>query len=481
MKNGLLYWQSKQGQTQETVFQFVVPQIHRNVALDGCHRDAAHQGQSHSLSLMQERFWWPGMAHDLRNHIRRCGHCKKFEDAPPIAPLKPLACSGPGELLHVDFTSIEETVPLHQEPVIRNVMVMQDHFSKYVVAYVVKDQMTCTAAETLRNNYFGLFSVPAYLVSDQGKAFTGHLISNLCELYGVQKLRTLPYHAQTNGQVERMNQTIIRMIGKLEEDKKAHWSEHLPEMLAAYNGTRSAVTGYSPYFLLFGRKSRMPVDCLFPTLCDSPHQAKMEVSVAAMQKRLKEACTVARHLTSQVAARQRCYYDRKAGAVALQPGDVVMVHTDGFVGKRKVKDRWEDRGFIVESQLEDWPVYKVRCPTSDAKQKPKYRILHRNHLLLVTNEDDAVVPGQSAQAKVSPVVSNATPEAAVEDEGPSGALLSLLTRQEGDMTSLVWLNGEFHTKPWTQMSRAPESPPDQPGDEVSDLELGMSDSESEGM
>ena len=367
------------------------------------------------------------MAHDLRNRIRKCGHCKKFEAAPPTAPLKPLACSGPGELLHVDFTSIEETVPLYQEPVIRNVMVMQNHFSKYVVAYVVKDQTARTATETLRNVYFGLFHAPTYLVSDQGKAFTGHLISNLCELYGVQKLRTLPYHAQTNGQVERMNQTIIRMIGKLEEDKKARWSKHLTEMLSAYNGTHSAVTGYSPYFLLFGRKSRMPVDCLFPTLHDSPHQAKMEVSVAAMQKRLKEAFTVARHLTSQEAARQRCYYDRKAGAVALQPGDIVMVCTDGFVGKRKVKDWWEDGGFIVESQLEDWPVYKVRCPTSDAKQKPKYRILHRNCLLLVTNEDDAVVPGQSAQAKVSPVVSNATPEAAVEDEGPSGPLPSLLT------------------------------------------------------
>ena len=199
-----------------------------------------------------------------------------------------------------------------------------------------------------------------------------------------------------------------RMIGKLEQDKKARWSEHLPEMLAAYNGTRSAVTVYSPYFLLFGRKSRMPVDCLFPTLRDSPHQAKIEVSVAAMQKRLKEAFAVARHLTSQEAARQRHYYDRKAGAVALQPGDIVMVRTDGFVGKRKVKDRWEDGGFIVESQLEDWPVYKVRCPTSDVKQKPKYHILHRNCLLLVTNEDNAFVPGRSAQAKVSSVVSNAT-------------------------------------------------------------------------
>ena len=161
------------------------------------------------------------------------------------------------------------------------------------------------------------------------------------------------------------------------------------------------------------------MDCLFPTLHDSPHQAKMEVFVAAMQNRLKEAFAVARHLTSQEAARQRHYYDRKAGAVTLQPGDVVMVCADGFVGKRKVKDWWEDGGFVVESQLEDWPVYKVRCPTSDVKQKPKYRILHRNHLLLVTNEDDPVVPGQLAQVKVSPVVSNAILEAAGEDEGPS--------------------------------------------------------------
>ena len=97
----------------------------------------------------------------------------------------------------------------------------------------------------------------------------------------------------------------------------------------------------------------MPVDCLFPTLHYTPHQAEMEVSVAAMQKRLKEAFAVARHLTSQEAARQRCYYNHKAGAVALQPGDVVMVHADGFVGTWKVKNWWKDGGFIVESQLED--------------------------------------------------------------------------------------------------------------------------------
>ena len=435
IKNGLLYRKIWQGQANEVVFQFVVPQRHRGAALDGCHREAAHQGQRHSAALMQECFWWPGMTRDLRNRIKKCSRCRKYEAAPPVVPMKPLACSGPGELLHVDFTSIEETVPLKEDPIIRNVLVLQDHFSKYVVAYVVKDQTARTAAETLRIGYFRLFGAPAYLVSDQVKAFTGHIITHLCELYGVQKLRTSPYHAQTNGQVEHMNQTIIRMIGKLEEDRKACWSEHLPELLMAYNATCSAVTGYSPYYLLFGRRPRIPVNYLFPTLRDSPHQPKMEVSVAAMQKRLKEAFAVARRLTSEEVARQCRYYDRKAGAVALQPGDVVMVHTDGFVGKWKVKDWWEDGGFIVESQLEDWPVYKVKCPTSDDRQKPKYRILHRNRLLLVTDEDASSIPGQ-AQAKATPIVSNATPEAFPEGTGLLEKLLpSLVTQQGGDMTS----------------------------------------------
>ena len=338
IKNGLLYQKIWQGQAEETVFQFAVPQRHWDTTLNGCHQEAAHQGQRRSIALMQECFWWPGLTHDLRNHIKKCSHCRKYEAAPPVVPMKPLTCSGPGELLHVDFTSIEETVPLKEDPVIRNVLVLQDHFSKYVVAYVVKDQTAHTATKTLRIGYFRLFSAPVYLVSDQRKAFTGHVITHLCELYGVQKLKTSPYHAQTNGQVECMNQTIIRMISKLEEDKKACWSEHFPELLMAYNATCSAVTGYSPYYLLFGRRPRIPVDYLFPTLHDSPHQTKLEVSVMAMQRRLKEAFAVVRHLTSEDAAKQCHYYDHKAGAVALQPGDVVMVCTDGFVGKRKVKD-----------------------------------------------------------------------------------------------------------------------------------------------
>ena len=144
IKNGLLYHKTQQGQADEVMFQFIVPQRHRGATLDGCHQEVAHQGQRHSTALMQECFLWPGMTQDLRNCIKKCGRCRKYEAAPPVVPMKPLTCSGPGELLHVDITSIEETVPLKEDPVIRNVLVLQDHFSKYVVAYVVKDQTACT-------------------------------------------------------------------------------------------------------------------------------------------------------------------------------------------------------------------------------------------------------------------------------------------------------------------------------------------------
>ena len=118
IKNGLLYCKTWQGPANEILFQFIVPQRHRSAALDGCHREVAYQGQHRSTTLMQEHFWWLGMTRDLRNHIKKCGHCRKYQAAPPIVPMKPLTCCGPGELLHVDFTLIEETVSLKEEPVI---------------------------------------------------------------------------------------------------------------------------------------------------------------------------------------------------------------------------------------------------------------------------------------------------------------------------------------------------------------------------
>ena len=86
-------------------------------------------------------------------------------------------------------------------------------------------------------------------------------------------------------------------------------------------------------------------------------QTKLEESVALHQKWLKEAFAMARQLTSEEAARRQHHYDHQARTITLQPGDVVMVCTDRFVGKHKVKDWWEEGGYVIVNQLEDWPVY----------------------------------------------------------------------------------------------------------------------------
>ena len=152
---------------------------------------------------------------------------------------------------------------------------MQDHFSKQVVAYVVKDQKARTAAKALRSRYFGLFRAPAYLLSDKGKSFTAMVWKTFVHCMVLRSSEHPHIMLKPMDKVEHMNQTLIRLIGKLDKDKKACWSKHLPELLMAYNSTCSVVMGYSSHFLLFGRRPRIPVDYLFPTLRDMPHKSKI--------------------------------------------------------------------------------------------------------------------------------------------------------------------------------------------------------------
>ena len=145
-------------------------------------------------------------------------------------------------------------------------LVFQDHFTKYVLAYVTPDQTAKTIAKFLYGGFISIFGAPARLLSDRGTSFTSNIIQELCEILGIQQLWTMPYQPQANGLVRRSHQTIMCMIGKLGEDKKADWPSHLAEIVHAYNVTRSAVTGYSSHYLMFGRQPRLPVNFIFPTV-----------------------------------------------------------------------------------------------------------------------------------------------------------------------------------------------------------------------
>ena len=221
----------------EDVLLFMVQKMHWTAALNWCHWDAGHQGCDCTLSLLQEHFWWPGMAKQMRQVIKACKCCIQYEGSNPKAPLCPIVATTPLDLLHVDFTSIETTLELNQSPRVANVLVFQDHFTKHVLAYVTPNQTAKTITKFLCGGYISIFGPPARLLSDRGISFTRSIIEELCKILGIQHLQTMPYHPQTNGLVERLHQMIMCMIGKLGEDKKADGPSHLAEIVHAYNAT----------------------------------------------------------------------------------------------------------------------------------------------------------------------------------------------------------------------------------------------------
>ena len=183
---GALYLCSTPKGEDEDLLLFMVPKVHWTAALNGCHRDAGHQGRDHTLSLLQECFWWPGMAKQMRQVIKTCRHCLQYEGSNPKAPLCPIVATAPLDLLHVDFTSIETTMELDRSPQVANVLVFQDHFTKYVLAYVTPNQTAKTIAKFLYGGFISIFGALARLLSDRGTSFTSSIIWELCEILGIQ-------------------------------------------------------------------------------------------------------------------------------------------------------------------------------------------------------------------------------------------------------------------------------------------------------
>ena len=167
------------------------------------------------------------------------------------APMVPMMVIAPLQLVHLDFTSLEMTTNLNESPKVENVLVIVDHFTRYTRAYMTKDQKGSTAAKTLYKWFISIFGAPKRILMDQGKAFTSEVVDQLCSQFGISQLTMTAYHPQGNGQVECAH-PLGRMIGKLEDEFKGQWPKYLLKLTHAYNSTRSAVTSYSPHFLIFG-------------------------------------------------------------------------------------------------------------------------------------------------------------------------------------------------------------------------------------
>ena len=160
----------------------------------------------------------------------------------------------------------------------------------------------------------------------------------------------------------------------MDPEKRAKWPLHLGPILITYNATRSLITGYSPYFLMFGHQRRLPVDLLFPTVRRDENSWTTDEYVTSLYDKLKSALASVRDTALLEAQRQKRLYDRKAGAVELHPGDKVLVKLDAFRGQwRKLKNRWGDALYMVVKRMVDGiPAYEVENDVNKKRQ-----VLHR--------------------------------------------------------------------------------------------------------
>ena len=260
-----------------------------------------------------------------------------------------------------------------EKPVVKNVLLVEDHFTHYTQACVTNNHTACMTARVLYNEFFSVFGFPRRLMSDQASEFMAQVISALCDLLGVTKIRTSPYHPQTNGTIERAHQTLRRMIAMMDPEKRAKWPSHLGPILIAYKVTQSLITGYSPYFLMLGCRPRLPVDLLFPTVRWDENTRTTDENVMSLYDKLKLALASVRETTILEAQRQKRHYNRKAGAVELHPGDKVLVKLDTFRGQwLKLKNLWGDALYMVVKCVADRiPAYEVE---NDANKKRQ--VLH---------------------------------------------------------------------------------------------------------
>ena len=151
------------------------------------------------------------MAQALVLAVSNCGHCKQFEAKPQIPRMQPIICTEPMELVHVDYVGMEVTMATQEKPVMKNVLVVVDHFTWYVQAFVTWNQIARTTARVLYNEYFLVSGFSQRIMSDQGTRFTSKVIEAMCSLLGIKKIRTTLYHPQSSGSAERVYQTLWQM------------------------------------------------------------------------------------------------------------------------------------------------------------------------------------------------------------------------------------------------------------------------------
>ena len=360
--------------------QLIMPREFHPIIFTKLHEELGHIGVEKVYELSRDRFYWPRMRKTIEFYIQNQCHCivDKKPSRPDREPLVPIEATYPFEMLSIDF--------LHLDPCsggYEYALVACDHFTRYTQIFATKKKSATAAADKLYNQMIKIFGFPVRIHSDQGKEFDNALFSRLEKLSGIKRSRTTPYHAQSNGMVERLNRSVLNMLKTLGDKEKTKWKDHLSSLAFAYNSSVCKSTGYSPHFLMFGRPPILPIDLMFgiePTSNEPTGTQKSYAKfVAEWSESMTEAYEIVRKNSAKAGASGKKQYDKKCHGVDIGVGDHVLSRNREKGGTGKLRSFWEDRIYTVVERDPYLPVIIIQC--LDENKMIEKRV-HRNDVKL---------------------------------------------------------------------------------------------------
>ncbi|XP_075929295.1 uncharacterized protein LOC142930538 [Petromyzon marinus] len=170
------------------------------------HPLGGHDGKRRTRETLRHQYLWPKLAQDMAAWVQGCHACQQCGPKPARyqVPLRPFRVSRTNQLVGIDL----------QGPFARShrgnryILVAVEYFTRYPIAVAIPDKTALVVARAFVEHYVLKHGIPERVITGQGSEFEAELFQALCREFGIQKDRTMAYHLQANGMVERMNQTL---------------------------------------------------------------------------------------------------------------------------------------------------------------------------------------------------------------------------------------------------------------------------------
>lgn len=175
---------------------------------------------------MRRKYYWPIMYGDVEHYVWNCRSCAQVDGTltKSQTKLQLFPATAPFEELAIDLVG-----PL---PKTRNgkkhILVITDRYSKLSRATAMAQVTAPYIASVMLNTWIFPYGIPDSILTDNGPQFIADFFEHLCAILGVKRVPITAYHAQTNGQTERYNQTLERRLRHYVNDHQDDWDTFVP-------------------------------------------------------------------------------------------------------------------------------------------------------------------------------------------------------------------------------------------------------------